>query len=222
MGLVKWDSVNDYFNHGQLAANFTALDAHDHTAGKGKQIPAGGIEDQAISASNLSDEVYTQLGENLAEESIISKTIHREAITTEKIANDAVTSGKAKITCGVVKATADVTLSETLKDITGVTLTLTPTVSSNLLVLTYMGLNMGESSQGFGVVTLDGTSQEGIEPYFGLFNPLDPPLEAAGSGAYLLSLSGASHTIKLRGRIFGSTGVAKASRTGFAYILFAA
>lgn len=57
MGLVKWDSINDYFSHVQLAANMEALDSHNHTAGKGVQIPYGGLAEQSVSFSNLRSDV---------------------------------------------------------------------------------------------------------------------------------------------------------------------
>lgn len=53
MGLFKWDSINDFFSHEQLAANFQALDEHDHTTGKGEQIPYGGLAEQSVGLENL-------------------------------------------------------------------------------------------------------------------------------------------------------------------------
>lgn len=53
MGLTVWDNVNDYFNHSELAANFEALDDHDHTTGKGVQVPAGGLAPASVSTANL-------------------------------------------------------------------------------------------------------------------------------------------------------------------------
>lgn len=55
MGLTKWDSTADYFSHTQLAANFQAIDDHDHTSGKGKQIPAGALANGAVAATNIVD-----------------------------------------------------------------------------------------------------------------------------------------------------------------------
>ena len=55
MGLVKWDLTSDPYSHSQLAANFQALDDHDHPAGKGKQIPTGGIADGAITSAKIAD-----------------------------------------------------------------------------------------------------------------------------------------------------------------------
>lgn len=51
MGLTKWDLGGDAYDHSQLAANFGAIDLHDHTTGKGVKIPAGGIADGAITTS---------------------------------------------------------------------------------------------------------------------------------------------------------------------------
>lgn len=56
MGLTAWDLAKDDFDHLQLAANFVAIDKHDHTAGKGVKIPTAGIADKAITHSKLDDE----------------------------------------------------------------------------------------------------------------------------------------------------------------------
>lgn len=53
MGLITWNLLTDFFNHSQLKANFDALDEHDHTAGKGVQIPAGGLAPNSVTASTL-------------------------------------------------------------------------------------------------------------------------------------------------------------------------
>lgn len=53
MGLTEWDLASDPYDHTQLAANFVAIDAHDHSVGKGVQIPTGGIADGAITNSKL-------------------------------------------------------------------------------------------------------------------------------------------------------------------------
>lgn len=82
MGLVKWDQISDSFSHQQLASNFDAIDAHDHTPGKGKPIPAGGLAPLSVTSSNLQDNIFT------------AEKIVNGAITTDKIANAAVTDGK--------------------------------------------------------------------------------------------------------------------------------
>lgn len=72
MGLVAWDLGTDPYDHSQLANNFVALDLHDHSPGKGKQIGASGIADGSIGASELQD----------------------GSVTTDKLANQAVTQAK--------------------------------------------------------------------------------------------------------------------------------
>lgn len=72
MGLVKWDSINDYFSHEQLAANFQSLDEHNHTAGKGKPIAYGGLAEQSVGPENLREGILypAQIYEVLAEQSV--------------------------------------------------------------------------------------------------------------------------------------------------------
>lgn len=53
MGLTSWVASNDPYSHAQLSANWDAVDLHDHSAGKGKQVPTGGILDGAITAVKL-------------------------------------------------------------------------------------------------------------------------------------------------------------------------
>jgi hypothetical protein len=61
MGLVRWENVNDNFSHEQLASNFSLLDEHDHTPGKGKQIPFGGLAAQSVGISNLRSGLFTEI-----------------------------------------------------------------------------------------------------------------------------------------------------------------
>lgn len=65
MGLVKWDTVNDNFSHEQLAANWTAVDEHDHTVGKGKSIPYGGLAEQSVGPENIREGVATAVAEQI-------------------------------------------------------------------------------------------------------------------------------------------------------------
>lgn len=92
MGLVKWNEVTDYFSHEQLAANFQALDEHNHTAGKGAQIAFGGLAPLSVGPENLREGVFT--ASKLGNESIETSKIKNLAITTAKIASAAVTEEK--------------------------------------------------------------------------------------------------------------------------------
>jgi hypothetical protein len=53
MGLTIWNNLADPYNHEQLAGNFSKLDQHDHSPGRGNQIPTGGIADGAVTAAKM-------------------------------------------------------------------------------------------------------------------------------------------------------------------------
>jgi hypothetical protein len=60
MSLIKWDQVGDYFSHAQLASNWQLVDDHDHSPGKGKKIPFGGLGSGSVSSTELrADAVLT-------------------------------------------------------------------------------------------------------------------------------------------------------------------
>lgn len=72
MGLKRWDQPNDIFSYIELSDNFALLDNHDHTSGKGVQVPTGGIANLAVTDTKIAN----------------------DAVTTNKILNDAVTTAK--------------------------------------------------------------------------------------------------------------------------------
>lgn len=54
MGLKSWNSASDIFSYTELDANWDAINAHDHTGpGKGLQIPAGGLANNAVTAAAI-------------------------------------------------------------------------------------------------------------------------------------------------------------------------
>jgi hypothetical protein len=53
MGLTAWDLGADPYDHAQLATNFAQIDLHDHTTGKGLQIPTAGIANNAITTGKI-------------------------------------------------------------------------------------------------------------------------------------------------------------------------
>jgi hypothetical protein len=53
MGLRIWDSLSDPYDHNQLADNWSKVDFHDHTPGRGVQIPTEGIADGAITSVKM-------------------------------------------------------------------------------------------------------------------------------------------------------------------------
>jgi hypothetical protein len=53
MGLRVWDQLSDPYDHSQLADNWSKVDFHDHTPGRGLQIPTEGIADGAVTGAKL-------------------------------------------------------------------------------------------------------------------------------------------------------------------------
>lgn len=82
LSLHVWNLVSDLFNHTQLAANWDAIDAHDHATNGGAQIPVGGLAPNAV------------LNSNLDSAAVNTNVIVDSAITTPKLANNVVTSAK--------------------------------------------------------------------------------------------------------------------------------
>jgi hypothetical protein len=54
MGLRIWNQLSDLYNHDQLADNWSKVDLHDHTPGRGIRIPAEGIDNEAVIGSKIS------------------------------------------------------------------------------------------------------------------------------------------------------------------------
>jgi hypothetical protein len=66
MGLRIWNQLLDLFDHAQLANNFSKIDLHDHTPGRGVLIPTEGIFDGAITTSKLSAQIANDIGSIVA------------------------------------------------------------------------------------------------------------------------------------------------------------
>ena len=77
MGLKRWDQPNDVFSYVELSDNFALLDTHDHSSGKGVQIPTTGIVNQAITSTKIA---------NLA---VGTTQLADASVTINKLANSA-------------------------------------------------------------------------------------------------------------------------------------
>lgn len=55
MSLSVWNDAGDFYNYDQLAANWAAVDTHNHTGApnNGVQIPTGGIVNAAITSAKI-------------------------------------------------------------------------------------------------------------------------------------------------------------------------
>jgi hypothetical protein len=59
LGLKVWNAPTDPYNSEQLAQNWYRMDEHDHSPGKGRQLPANALLDGAITTEKLSDGAVT-------------------------------------------------------------------------------------------------------------------------------------------------------------------
>jgi len=59
MSLKSWNASSDLFSYTELDANWSKVDAHDHTTGKGVQIPSAGIATGAVTATQLASNAVT-------------------------------------------------------------------------------------------------------------------------------------------------------------------
>lgn len=57
MGLRIWNLLTDLYDHSQLADNWAKVDYHDHSAGKGVQIPTEGLADGAVTGPKLATNI---------------------------------------------------------------------------------------------------------------------------------------------------------------------
>lgn len=100
MGLIAWDVDGDPYDHSQLANNWNAVDNHDHTTGKGKQIPTAGITDSAITTPKIADGAVT--APKIPDGSIIQAKLAKPSVGTPELFDNAVTT--AKIAAGAITA----------------------------------------------------------------------------------------------------------------------
>jgi hypothetical protein len=53
MSLRLWEQLQDPYSHDQLADNFSKIDFHDHTPGRGNQVPTEGLFDGSVTGVKL-------------------------------------------------------------------------------------------------------------------------------------------------------------------------
>lgn len=57
MGLRIWNLLTDLYDHAQMADNWAKVDYHDHSPGKGVQIPTDGLADGAVTPAKMADDI---------------------------------------------------------------------------------------------------------------------------------------------------------------------
>lgn len=121
-------------------------------------------------------------------------------LSDERVPKDgSATSQKLKPTVGIISSTADLTLSGSFQDIAGTELKITPAVASKLKVTAFFDLEGNASCDG--CLNLDGVDQTAALAHMG---PTVETFERHTVGqVFLLTLTAAAHTIKMRARGVG-------------------
>lgn len=120
----------DPYNHEQLADNHLKIDQHDHTTGKGTQIPSAGIQDGAITTAKITDAAVTasKLGSGAA-----LTNLGNGSIAAPNLTNVLAQSAGVNESGQVVKGAVNIPTSETRSSSTYGTLT-TPDQVSNIVL----------------------------------------------------------------------------------------
>ena len=84
LGLTIWDQLKDDFDFGQLENNWLAVDAHDHSSGKGVQISTSGIKPSAITNALLA--VNSVSNAQLQTNSVSTQNLQNQSVTNTQLA----------------------------------------------------------------------------------------------------------------------------------------
>lgn len=92
MVLKVWNNLADKFNHTDLAGNWDAIDAHDHTSGKG--VPLGTASLQNGSVTHVKLDTNSVDSTNISVNAVGSSQLAANSVTTGKITDANVTTAK--------------------------------------------------------------------------------------------------------------------------------
>lgn len=84
MGIRVWDQPGDFFSYSELAANWAAVDVHDHTSGKGLQIPTAGIANLAVTGAKIATSTIDS--SKIIDGTIATADYGANSITSDKLA----------------------------------------------------------------------------------------------------------------------------------------
>lgn len=168
----------------------------------------------------------------LGDKAVTTGKVDDGAVTEGKLGDGAATSRKLKPTSGVKVASGPLSLTGAYQDVPGTTLEITPVVESAMLIIAtfdFVGLSIGGTApttiEGLGTVRLNTSDESGPARLYEQISSGEASGTLGGSvtQVWLLSLSAAKQTIKLRGRrAAGAEGELAAGSTRFTYLLFAA
>lgn len=177
--------------HGDVTADSLATDTiSEATAAAGVTIDGLLIKD-------------SKLAEN---DSVVTSNITDLAVTTGKLADEAITSRKSAPTIISEQATGDVTSISSEVDITGCTTTFTPDIASVAIVFGVFYFNSGSAANDvfYGSLMVDSVNEAELVRY------VVPTSGGGGTFAqiWVVPLTAASHTLKLRAGRTSGTGTA--------------
>lgn len=92
MGLKQWNLGTDFFSYVDLSNNFAKIDTHDHTSGKGVQIPTEGLANSAVTQTKLASAAVGTA--QLIDNSVTSAKIPSGAVGNSQLASGAVSLAK--------------------------------------------------------------------------------------------------------------------------------
>lgn len=214
MNLIRWNQVSDYFSHSQLAANFLSIDEHDHTTGKGVQIPYGGLAALSVGSSEL--RTASVIEAKINDGAVSTNKLANTSVTTGKLASGSATSPKVALTNGSAVASSSLTLGASAADIAGASITFTPAVASTAIITGTFDFQTTAAATLLGELQVDGVTQTGGVYFAGTASGA----RGSVSRMWHVDLTAAAHTIKLRAYYTSGSGTANAYHTQISYILF--
>lgn len=109
-----------------ITSSLQSIDEHDHSSGKGVQIPSGGLADNSISTAKIQNAAVS--GVKILDAAVVTAKIADANVTTAKIADAAVTQAKRAALGHQISSDINFsTSSTTFVDVTNATISITTT-----------------------------------------------------------------------------------------------
>jgi hypothetical protein len=89
LNLKAWDLESDPYSHDDLVENWLAIDAHDHTPGKGKRIVGQSLEAETLTQRELGPCSVAE--SELCDDAVTNPKLRAGAVSEAKMADNAVT-----------------------------------------------------------------------------------------------------------------------------------
>lgn len=216
LNLRVWNSLNDLYNHSELADNWDKVDAHDHST---NPVGASGLSVDSVVAEKIEDGAVVRT--KLASGAVGTGQVETGAITNGKLANSAVNSRTLKPTVGIASASSTLTLTTTSQAVSGGTVTITPEVASYVIVNTIFNFKITGGSPGTctGTLKVGNTTQNASARF----------ATSTGDGTatvgqtYYISVGASATTIAIWAeKVSGSSTCTAEVGTAFTYLVVAA